>query len=175
MLIIPIIRGGVYIYYKESLPVRVISLPHLNQAFFLEMTDNSKQVIVSVIYHCRNQNNSEFELFLSNFEQFLNDVNKIKPSLYVITGDFNADLYNGLMTSIQQRNWNFSHSHHQINCFHEINQHIYKQTVLRVMIWFLLLKQIYTQIVHSSFNLNICYTHYTNAKYGITKRLLQLT
>ena len=54
------------------------------------MTDNSKQVIVSVIYHCRSQNNSEFELFLSNFEQFLNDVKKIKPSLYVITGDFNA-------------------------------------------------------------------------------------
>ena len=90
MLIILIIRGGVYIYYKESLPVRVISLPHLNQAFFLEMADNSKQVIVSVIDHCRSQNNSEFELFLSNFEQFLNDVNKIKPSLHVITGDFNA-------------------------------------------------------------------------------------
>ena len=90
MLIIPIIRGGVYIYYKESLSVRVISLPHLNQAFFLEMTDNSKQVIVSVIYRCRSQNNSEFELLLSNFEQFLNDVIKIKTSLYVITGDFNA-------------------------------------------------------------------------------------
>ena len=30
-------RGGIYIYYKESLPVRVISLPYLKEALFLEM------------------------------------------------------------------------------------------------------------------------------------------
>ena len=31
------------------------------------------------------------------------------------------------------------------------------------------------QILHSSFNLNICYHHHINPKYGITKRLIQLT
>ena len=45
---------------------------------------------MSVIYRSRSQNNSESELFLSNFEQLLNDVNKVKPTLSVITGDFNA-------------------------------------------------------------------------------------
>ena len=43
-------RGGVCIYYKESLPVRVISLPYLKEALLLEMTCKNKKVIVSVIY-----------------------------------------------------------------------------------------------------------------------------
>ena len=82
--------GGVCIYYKESLPVRVISLPYLKEALLLEMTYNNKKVIVSVIYRSPSQNNSEFDLFLSNFEKPLSDINERKPFLSVITGDFNA-------------------------------------------------------------------------------------
>ena len=54
------------------------------------MTYNNKKVIVSVIYHSLSQNNSEFDLFLSNFEKLLSDISKRKPFLSVITGDFNA-------------------------------------------------------------------------------------
>ena len=54
------------------------------------MTYCNKKVIVSVIYCSPNQNNSEFDLFLSNFENLLSDINERKPSLFVITGDFNA-------------------------------------------------------------------------------------
>ena len=35
-------RGGVCIYYKESLPVRVISLPYFKEALPLEMSYNNK-------------------------------------------------------------------------------------------------------------------------------------
>ena len=83
-------RGGVCIYYKESLPVRVISLPYLKEALLLKMTYNNKKVIVSVIHRSPNQNISEFDLFLSNFEELLSDINKHKPFLSIITGDFNA-------------------------------------------------------------------------------------
>ena len=31
-------RGGVCIYYKESVPVRIMSLPYLKEALLLEMT-----------------------------------------------------------------------------------------------------------------------------------------
>ena len=82
--------GGVCIYYKESLPVRVISLPYLKEALLLKMTYNNKKVIVSVIYRSPSQNNSEFDLFLSNFEKPLSDINERKPFLSVITGDFNS-------------------------------------------------------------------------------------
>ena len=41
--------------------------------------------------HCSpSQNNSEFDLFLSTFEKRLSDISKRKPSLSVITGEFNA-------------------------------------------------------------------------------------
>ena len=72
-------RGGVCIYYKESLPVRVISLPYLKEDLVLEMNDNNKKMIVSVIYRSPSQNNREFDSFLLNFGQLL-----------IITGDFNT-------------------------------------------------------------------------------------
>ena len=49
-------RGGVYLYFKESLPVRVIFLLYLKEALLLEMTYNNKKVIVSVIYRRPGQN-----------------------------------------------------------------------------------------------------------------------
>ena len=83
-------RGGVCIYYKESLPVRVISLPYLREALLLEMAYNEKKVIVFVIYRSPSQNNSEFDLFLSSFEKILSTISKRKPFLSVTTCDFNA-------------------------------------------------------------------------------------
>ena len=83
-------RGGVCIYYKESLTVRVISLPYFKEALLLEMTDNNKKIIVSVIYRSPSQNNSAFDSFLSNLEQLVRDMNKCKPTVSVITGCFNA-------------------------------------------------------------------------------------
>ena len=73
---IPIISKEICIYYKESLPARVIILLYLKEALLLEMTYNKKKVIVSVIYHSLGQGNSEFDLFLSNFEKILSDINK---------------------------------------------------------------------------------------------------
>ena len=66
-------------YYKD-----------LKEALLLEMTCKNKKVIVSVIYHSPSQNNSEFDLFLPNFGKLLSDISKREPSLFVITGDFNA-------------------------------------------------------------------------------------
>ena len=37
-------RGGVCIYYKESLPVQVINLPYFKEALLLEMSLNKKNV-----------------------------------------------------------------------------------------------------------------------------------
>ena len=43
-------RGGVCIYCKESLPVKIINLPYFKEALLLEMSYNKNKVIVSVIY-----------------------------------------------------------------------------------------------------------------------------
>ena len=42
--------GGVCIYYKESLPVRVINLPYLQEALLLELNDQNKKIIISSLY-----------------------------------------------------------------------------------------------------------------------------
>ena len=47
-------------------------------------------MFVSVIHHSPSQDKNEFELFLSNLEIFLSDINKHKPFLSVVTGDFNT-------------------------------------------------------------------------------------
>ena len=83
-------RGGVCIYYKESLPVRAISLSSFKEALLLEMCYNKKKVIVSVIYRSPSQNNNDFEVFLSNLEKLLSHINNRRPSLSIVTGDFNA-------------------------------------------------------------------------------------
>ena len=83
-------RGGVCIYYKESLPVQIINQHYLKEALLLEMSCNNKKVIVSVIYRFPSQSTDEFDSFLSNFKIFLNDINKRKPPLSAVTGDFNS-------------------------------------------------------------------------------------
>ena len=54
------------------------------------MNYNNKKVIISVIYRSPSQSTDEFESFLLNFEQLLDDVSQCRPSLSIITGDFNA-------------------------------------------------------------------------------------
>ena len=83
-------RGGVCIFYKESLPVQIINQNYLKEALLLEMSYNNKKVIVSVIYCSPSQSADEFDSFLTNFENFLNDINKRKSSLSVVTGEFNS-------------------------------------------------------------------------------------
>ena len=40
-------RDGVCIYYKESLPVRAINLPYLQEALLLELNDQNKKVFIA--------------------------------------------------------------------------------------------------------------------------------
>ena len=83
-------RSGVFIYYKESLTVRVTNLSHFEEALLLEMTYHNKKVIVSVIYRSPSQSINEFDSFLSNPEKLVSDINNRKLALSIITGDFNA-------------------------------------------------------------------------------------
>ena len=128
-------RGEVCIYYKESLPVRVISLLHLKEALLLEMTYNNKKVIVSVIYRFPSQHNCEFDLFLSNFEKRLSNINERKPFLSVITGDFNAGSSSWWSKDIDTTEGSKLFSLTSLNGFPQlINEPtIYKQAALPVL------------------------------------------
>ena len=53
-------------------------------------TCSKKKVIISVIYRFPSQSNDDLDSFISNFQHLLSNINKRKPSLLVISGDFNA-------------------------------------------------------------------------------------
>ena len=74
-------RGGICIYYRESLPVEIINQHYLKEALLLQMSYSNKKVIVSVTYRSPSQSVDEFDSFLSN-----SDI----PSLSVVTGNFNS-------------------------------------------------------------------------------------
>ena len=111
MLTIQIIsRGGDSIYYKESLPVQIINQHYLKEALLLEMSYNNKKVTVSVIYQSPSQSTDDFDSFLSNFENFLNDISNRKPSLSVITSNFNSrssSWWSKDTTPILLKDWNY--------------------------------------------------------------------
>ena len=99
-------RGGVFIYYRESLPVRVISIAYLKKAILLEQVQNNKKILVSVVYCSPRQTNDEFHQFLLNFEKMLLYINQPKPYLTLVTRDFNLMrglLLGGLMTVTPQK------------------------------------------------------------------------
>ena len=167
-------RGGACIYYKESLPVRDIELSYFKEALLLEMNYNNKKVIVSVIYRSPSEKNNEFNLFLSNLERLLCDINKRKPYLSIITGDFNArssnwwskdiDTPEGLKLFSLTSSNGFSQlinepTHIQGNSSSCIDLIFTNQENLSVNsgVHTSLHPNCHHQITHSSFNLNIYY------------------
>ena len=167
-------RGGVCIYYKESLPVRGISATYFKEALLLEMSYNNKKVMVSVIYCSPSQTNDAFDTFLSNLQLLLNDINYQKPSLSVVAGDFNSrcsswwsndiNTTEGLKLFSSTSSNGFSQLIHdptyiQANSSPSIDLFFTDQPNLSVNsgVHASLHPNCHHQIVHSSFNLNIYY------------------
>ena len=48
-------RGGVCLYYKETLAVKMISIPYLNQSLLCEVTIGSKKCIIGTVYRSPSQ------------------------------------------------------------------------------------------------------------------------
>ena len=57
-------RGGVCIYYKESLGVRIIDIPNLTESILCQVTINNKTGYVLVVHRSPSQSPDDFENFL---------------------------------------------------------------------------------------------------------------
>ena len=138
------------------------------------MSYNNKKVIVSLIYRYPSQSADEFDKFPSNFENFLNGINKCKPFLSVVTGDFNSrssswwskdtDTIEGLKLFSLTSSNGISQlinepTQFQTNSTSCIDLIFNDQENLSVNsgVHSSLHPNYHHQIVHSSFNLNICY------------------
>ena len=163
-------RGGVCIYHKEFLTVQETKLSYFKETLLLEMDYNNKKVLISAIYRSPNQNKNEFNLFLENFEQLLGEINKRKPYLSIITGDFSSWWSEDINTTEGLNLFSLTSS----NGFYQlINEptHIQGNSASCIDLIFTnqenlsvnsgvhasLHPNCHHQIVHSSFNLNIYY------------------
>ena len=96
------------------------------------MIDNNKKVLASVIYCSPGQSDCEFESFLTNYHYLLSEINKCKPSLAVIAGDFNAGSPPWWSKDIHSTEGSKLFSLTFANGFSQTNQNIFKQTALLV-------------------------------------------
>ena len=83
-------RGGVCIFYRESLAVQSIKINYLNECLLCEVSINNKKSYIAVLYRSPSQNSLEFDNFTLSFEKLLCEINSFKPDFSIILGDFNA-------------------------------------------------------------------------------------
>ena len=83
-------RGGVCVYYKSSLPFRVINVKYLQESISFELRIAGKCCKFSCLYRFSSQTQDEFETFLKNFELTLDKIHENNPFMTVVLGDFDA-------------------------------------------------------------------------------------
>ena len=97
-------RGGVCIYYKISLPLKIKNIHYLEQCINFEIKIKDKPCNFISLYRSSNQSQDGIELFIKNLKCNLDSVMVNNPFLIVILGDFNAKsslLYNNDVTTYE--------------------------------------------------------------------------
>ena len=83
-------RGGVCIYYKSSLPLRVINVGYVHECLSFKLQTGDKICNFVALYSYPSQSQGDFETFANNFEMTLELLAQKNPFLLTAIGDFNA-------------------------------------------------------------------------------------
>ena len=83
-------HGGVCIYYKNYLPLRIITVNYLYECINFEIMIGNKIYNFITLYRSPSQNQDNFQAFIDNLEMNLETLAQINPYLMVFLGDFNA-------------------------------------------------------------------------------------
>ena len=85
------IPGGVYLYYKENIPIRRRNnLEILEETIVTEISLRRKKVFFVVLYRHPNQTSDEFDLFFDRLQLTIDRIKSCTPHCIVITSDFNC-------------------------------------------------------------------------------------
>ena len=95
--------GGVCIYYKNTLPFKLINIKYLNSKYIqgwisFEIRIGRKCCKFICLFRSPNQTNDEFESFLKNFELTLDKIHEENPFMISVLCDFNAKFNNWCKT-----------------------------------------------------------------------------
>ena len=83
-------KGGVCIYFINSLPLKVLDIQLLQDFIDLEIKIADKKCNFISLYRSPSQSKDEFETFADNLEVNFDSVALGNPYLIVVLGDFNA-------------------------------------------------------------------------------------
>ena len=83
-------RGGVCVYYKNVLPLRVLDIQYLHECINFELKIGDKLCNFVALYRSPSHTQDEFEKFSDNLELNLGTLSQKNPFLVVAIGDFNA-------------------------------------------------------------------------------------
>ena len=83
-------RGGVYIYYKESLPIKMLNINYLQECICFDLKIGSKFCTIVSLYRSPSQSADEFDNFLNKLNLTMESITQKNPFLTVVIGDFNA-------------------------------------------------------------------------------------
>ena len=83
-------RGGVCIYYKESLPIKMLNINYLQECICFDLKIGSKLCTIVSLYRSPSQSADEFDNFLNKLNLTMESITQKNPFLTVVIGDFNA-------------------------------------------------------------------------------------
>ena len=108
-------RGGVCIYHKETMSVKVLNLSLLPECLVCEVSIQNKRGFLVTMYRSPSQSHDCFQNFLNEFEKLLSSIAEKKSDFTVIVGDFNArstTWWSGDITTTEGTNIKALTSHH---------------------------------------------------------------
>ena len=82
-------RGGVCIYYRNSLPLKILGIHYLQECINFEIMIGGKLCRFVSLYRSPNQSQDDFESFANNFELNIDAVTVNNPFLTFVLGGFN--------------------------------------------------------------------------------------
>ena len=69
-------RSGVCVYYKTSLPLKLLDIKYLQECINLELIIGDNLCSFIILYRSPSQTHDDLETFMKNFELNLDEINK---------------------------------------------------------------------------------------------------
>ena len=83
-------RWEVCIYYKESLPIKMLNINYLQECICFDLKIGSKLCTIVSLYRSPSQSANEFDNFLSKLNLTMESITQKNPFLSVVIDDFNS-------------------------------------------------------------------------------------
>ena len=83
-------RGGFCVYYRNSLPLKILNIQYLHECINFEIRIGGKLCRFVSLYRSPSQSQDDFESFANSFELNIDTATAHNTFLTVVIGDFNA-------------------------------------------------------------------------------------